>query len=61
MTWKHTLNFYFCVCDNVAKRNICSSHLKNKVRETYPFLDDVLCLSTFLNNNIFKIVDNNYF
>lgn len=49
MTWKHILNFYFYVCDDVAMRNFCNS--KNKVRETFAFLDYVQGLSSFLSIN----------
>lgn len=53
MTWKHTLNFYFYVCDDVPMRNLCNSDLKNKVRETFTFLDDVQGLPILLNINFF--------
>lgn len=54
MTWKHTLNFYFYVCDDVAMRNLCNSNLKNKVRETFTFGDNVQDLSVFFNINFLK-------
>jgi len=41
VTWKHTLNFYFYMCDGVAMRNLCNPNFKNKVRETFTFLDGV--------------------